>query len=128
MPDTSPAEAAAAERDANRIIEQQLQTRLADVEQVAKADLLAYFRPMFPPADDQIKDAVEAIPDRGDALMVVLETGGGYMNVVERIARIFRHHYDRVDFVVPSYAMFGWDRPRDGWRFEIRSTWTMRRC
>lgn len=27
------------------------------------------------------------------------------MDTAERIARIFRHHYQRVDFLVPSYAM-----------------------
>jgi hypothetical protein len=99
------AEESAAERDSNRIIEQQLAERSNVVECAADADVLAYFGPMYPPADDQIKDAVEDITERREALMVVLETGGGYVNVVERIARIFRHHYRRVDFVVPSYAM-----------------------
>jgi hypothetical protein len=37
--------------------------------------------------------------------MVVLETNGGYVDVAERIARILRHHYKRVDFVVPGFAM-----------------------
>jgi len=99
------AESAAAERDSNIIIEQQLKGRLDAIEKAANTDLLAYFGPMYPPADDQIKDAVEALTKRKGTLMVVLETGGGYVNVVERIARIFRHHYKRVEFVVPNYAM-----------------------
>ena len=69
------------------------------------ADALSFIGPMYPPADDQVKDAVEAITDRQNTLLVLLETGGGYVNVAERIARIFRHHYHRVEFVVPSYAM-----------------------
>jgi ClpP class serine protease len=96
---------AAAERDSNRIIEHQLSERRATLEEAVNADVLSYVGPMYPPADDEIKDAIEAIDGRRDGLVVVIETGGGYVNVAERIARIFRHHYERVDFVVPSYAM-----------------------
>ncbi len=94
-----------AERNANNLIEQQLDERVAAVEAAANADVLTYIGPLFPPADDEAKDAVEAISPRRPALLVVLESAGGYANVAERIARIFRHHYDRVDFAVPSYAM-----------------------
>lgn len=96
---------ASAERDSNRIIEQQLGERRESLEQAVDADVLSYVGPMYPPADDEIKDAIEAIDGRRDGLVVILETGGGYVNIAERIARIFRHHYKRVDFVVPSYAM-----------------------
>jgi membrane-bound ClpP family serine protease len=34
-----------------------------------------------------------------------LETDGGYIQVVERIVRVFRNYYGRVEFVVPNYAM-----------------------
>lgn len=95
----------AAERDSNLIIEGQLDERAATLEKAARADVLAYLGPMYEPVDDEIKDAVEAIQDRNGALMVLIETGGGYITVAERIARIFRHHYKRVDFVVPTYAM-----------------------
>ena len=40
-----------------------------------------------------------------EALLVLLETTGGLITVAERMARIFRHHYRRVDFLVPTYAM-----------------------
>jgi hypothetical protein len=97
---------AAAERDANSLIERQLDARLDAIENIAQADVLAYLGPMFAPSDDAIKDAVEAHQGRRRrALMVMLETNGGYITVVERIAGIFRHHYRRVDFVVPTFAM-----------------------
>lgn len=98
-------DATRAERNANKLIEQQLDERLAGVAAAANADVLMYMGQLFPPADDEVKDALEAVADRRPALMVVLETSGGYANVAERMARIFRHHYRRVDFVVPSYAM-----------------------
>lgn len=67
--------------------------------------MLTYVGPIIQPADDEIKDAVESIDNRRSGLMVMLETDGGYVDTAERIARIFRHHYSRVDFVVPNYAM-----------------------
>jgi len=92
-------------RDSNRIIEQQLDDRITGIENAVDADVLAYVGPMYPPADDEVKDAVEALNPRRPTLMVILETPGGYVDTAERIARIFRHHYDRVEFVVPTRAM-----------------------
>jgi hypothetical protein len=97
--------AAAAERDSNNIIELQLGERAMAVERATNADVLTYMGPISPPADDLIKDAVEDINNRRAGIMVVLETPGGYIDVAERIARILRHHYRRVEFLVPSYAM-----------------------
>jgi hypothetical protein len=94
-----------AERDANTIIEQQLVVRRQDLESEVGADCLTYLGPIHPWFVDEIKDAVEAIANRRKALLVMLETHGGYMDVAERIARIFRHHYRRVEFLVPSFAM-----------------------
>ena len=38
-------------------------------------------------------------------LAVILETDGGYIEVVERIVKTLRHHYNNVEFVVPNFAM-----------------------
>ena len=94
-----------AERDANIIIERQLDERVEALEQAMDADVVTYMGPMYTPADDAMKDAIEGVEDRRDSLLCVLETLGGYIDTAERIARIFRHHYQRVDFLVPSYAM-----------------------
>ncbi|HEV2218379.1 MAG TPA: serine dehydrogenasease [Candidatus Dormibacteraeota bacterium] len=94
-----------AERDSNRIIEGQLDARLAALEAAAGADVIAYLGDMYSPADDWIKDAVEAITPHRRAVAFLIETPGGFITVAERIARILRHHYRRVDFFVPTYAM-----------------------
>ncbi|MBA3616082.1 MAG: serine dehydrogenasease [Rubrobacteraceae bacterium] len=91
----------AAERDSNKLIEQQLDERIKDLERAADADVLTYMGPIYRPADDEIKDAIES---RRSNLLVVLETEGGHIDVAERMARIFRHHYQRVEFLVPSFA------------------------
>lgn len=94
-----------AERDSNLIIEQQLDERLRVLEKETNSDVLCCIGAMFPPLDDAVKDVVEDIDPRQEGVSVVLETPGGFIHVAERIARILRHHYDRVDFLVPSYAM-----------------------
>lgn len=94
-----------AERDANIIIEQQLDDRVRGIEDAVDADVITYMGPMYMPADDLIKEAIEDTKDRRGSLMCILETAGGYIDTAERIARIFRHHYGKVDFLVPSYAM-----------------------
>ena len=98
-------ELTAAERDSNSIIEGQLDVRIDALETATNADVLSYLGPIYPPADDLIKDAVESIENPRRSLVVVLETNGGYITVAERIARILRHHYRRLDFLVPSFAM-----------------------
>lgn len=96
---------AVAERDSNSIIEQQLDVRLSSLEDSIESDALTYIGPLYPPLDDEIKDAVESIESRRPKLTVIIETGGGLITVAERMARIFRHHYKQVEFAVPSHAM-----------------------
>jgi hypothetical protein len=103
-------EATAAERDSNRLIESQLNQRAEALEAaLGGSHVLSYLGSMYPPADDEIKDAVEELAGgrrrRQAALLVLLETDGGLITVAERMARIFRHHYQRVDFLVPTFAM-----------------------
>ncbi len=104
------AETAAAERDSNLIIETQLDSRIETLESAADAHVVSYLGPMYEPADDEIKDAVEEVArtrrrPRQKSVLVFLETGGGLITVAERMANIFRHHYSRVDFLIPTYAM-----------------------
>lgn len=93
------------ERDSNSIIENELNERAAALAEVADADVLGYIGPMAKPADDEIKEALETLDRKNSALLVLLETSGGYITVVERIVQILRHHYRRVDFAVPTFAM-----------------------
>ncbi len=97
--------AAAGERDANRIIEEQLAARVETLESVSESDVLSYIGPIYPMASDMIKDAVEALPDKRNSALFLLETGGGLIDVAERIAIILRHHYKKVSFLVPAEAM-----------------------
>lgn len=54
-----------------------------------------------------VEDLVE-IPPQGTSvpnrLSVILETTGGYVEVVERLYCVFRKHYEFVDFIIPNFA------------------------
>jgi hypothetical protein len=54
--------------------------------------------------DDLLRDAVEQLPKKRPQIAMVLQTDGGYVEVVERIVKLLRHHYKYVSFIVPNYA------------------------
>lgn len=101
---------------AGRIVEEQLDPHLCEVQKEFKSDALAFVGPLFYGADESIREAVEFIQSRGKIgkrpglqkrpkLSVILETPGGYGEVAERIANLLHRHFDFVEFVVPNYAM-----------------------
>jgi hypothetical protein len=92
-------------RDANWIIEEQLRRRAESLEEASDSDVLFYIGPMYPIAGEMIKDSIEALPEKRDSVLVLLETAGGLSYVAERVAVVLRHHYKRVSFVVPGAAM-----------------------
>lgn len=68
--------------------------------------MITVVAPMAQPIDDYVRDAVEDIDPRSKKLFVVLETAGGSIEVVERIADLFRYFYPgEIGFIVPNYAM-----------------------
>jgi ClpP class serine protease len=71
--------------------------------------VLTFIGPIEATVDDLIRDAVEARcqdrRNRKPKLTMLLETPGGYVEVVQRIVHTLRSHYRQVDFVIPNYAM-----------------------
>lgn len=61
---------------------------------------------IVPPLDSEIRVVLEGIKTQStnDHLIVMLQTGGGFMETVERIVTIMREHYHQVSFVIPDYA------------------------
>ncbi len=92
-------------RGANEFIELTLAQYLSDLETQFSADCLTYVGPLVAGADDRIRDGIEAISQKNSKLVVVLETPGGFAEVVRRVSDTFRQHYQVVDFCVPSHAM-----------------------
>jgi len=100
-----------------RIVEEQLDCHLGALQKAfGGADALAFVGPLFYGVDEAIRDAVEWI-HRGmkrskpnvihkrPKLVVLLDTPGGYSQVVERIADCLHKHFNSVEFVIPNRAM-----------------------
>ena len=79
--------------------------RLRAIEDMLKADALTILSPINSGLEHLVKVAVEAREERRQTLAVILDTPGGVVEVVERIVRVLRHHYDHVKFVIPDRAM-----------------------
>ncbi len=93
---------------ANTVVEAQLTYLLGRIEDRMRAECFAYSGPMVFGADDRIRDAVETLAAaRGKRrkLVFILETDGGYAEVVRRISDALRHHYKVVDYLIPNHAM-----------------------
>jgi len=76
-----------------------------------KSDVLVIKAPIRFGLDDLIRTEIEDLHDpanksdkRPGALSVIVETTGGFIEVVERISNVFRKHYSHVDFIVPNWA------------------------
>ena len=92
---------------ANRIVEEELDEHLKKIEDKMEATALSFCGPILYGVDKEIRDAVENINDarKKKKLIVILETYGGYIEVVQRIADLFRKHFSLVEFIVPDHAM-----------------------
>jgi hypothetical protein len=70
------------------------------------ADVLTFCGALTYGSDLQIRDALEAMKASGKPTIgFILDTTGGYIVVVERIANVLRSKYKHVEFIVPDAAM-----------------------
>lgn len=78
-----------------------------DLEKKVDGDVLALVGPLFPGIDGVVRNAAESFPEkeRRKKLAVVLSTGGGVVETVERIVTALRHYWAEVVFIVPDKAM-----------------------
>lgn len=91
--------------DANTFIEQQRDTNIKNLQSTIDADVISFSGPIIRTIDDFIRNAIESIKNKRPKLAVILQTTGGYIEVAERIANLFRYHYRYVEFIIPNYAM-----------------------
>jgi len=96
---------------ADNLIRQELKECNRRLGEHLKSDVLILKSPIRFGLDDTIRTEVENLHDpanakdaRPECLTVLVETTGGYIEVVERIYNVFRKHYRVVNFIVPNYA------------------------
>jgi len=92
--------------NSNEIIETELNARLAALGKAFDGDTLTFSGALVRGVDDVIRAAVEQIRSDSDQerLVVVLNTPGGYIEVVQRIVETLRYHYSYIDFIIPNSA------------------------
>lgn len=92
----------------NDLIEAELRAHNEKLSEHFRSDSIIVKSPIRFGLDDLIKSEIEELHSssatRPTNLTVLLETTGGYIEVVERIYNVFRRFYDHVNFIVPNYA------------------------
>lgn len=90
------------------IVIEELGGHISSLEEYTKGDILSFIGPLEYGAENLFRVLVEQLhtkKQRAPKLCMIVETLGGYSEVVERIVHTLRHHYKCVDFIVPNYAM-----------------------
>ena len=83
--------------------------RATKLEELLDADVILYSGVIAPPFVRAFRNFLEGVRGRskrkGKRLAIVLRTGGGSVETVERYVDIARHLYNDISFVVPDAAM-----------------------
>lgn len=92
--------------NANDFIETLLDIHLGTISNGLQGDILAFSGALIHGIDDIFRNALERLRQESESkkIVVVLETPGGYIEVVQRIVETLRFHYEFVDFLVPNCA------------------------
>lgn len=93
------------------VVERKLSSANMELGAILDAQVVMLRSPLLLGVDDAVRECIEDLVEyesenggRKFRLCIVIETNGGYIEVVERIYRVFRQHYDEVVFVIPSFA------------------------
>jgi len=83
-----------------------LTERLMDIEKYFNADCLFYYGQIV---EGNIYDIHKLIVELAEekkhkSLVIILTTPGGSILAVERFVNLLRHHYEKINFIVPDYA------------------------
>jgi len=94
------------QESSNTAIEALLLERIGALEKCTDSDVVGFIGNLLFRVDDLTREIIEGMEkDRKTTLTFIIETTGGYLLPVERIAETLRHHYTVVNFLVPNYAL-----------------------
>ena len=79
--------------------------RVKDIEDTADKDVVVIMGAIAPNLDVVVRMALEHLEKRRSALLVILDTPGGFVETAERISETLRNFYKTVDFLIPDKAM-----------------------
>ena len=87
-------------------IKKQLNDHITKIgEQLDDADTISIVSPILPGLDTTVRTVIEMNKTPKNKVVIILQTPGGVVEVVERIVGIIRNFYKEVVVVVPDQAM-----------------------
>lgn len=94
-------------RPLDDFIKRRLDRYLVTIGEIANAEAIALVGPIIGGLERALRDALEAIPNREEqkSIVVILDTPGGIVEVVQRMVTTIRFHYNDMTVIVPDRAM-----------------------
>lgn len=92
-------------RPLDTLMREKLNAYLESIGNQLNADPLSTVGPIMADRDSWIRDAVEMFSERHERIVIILETPGGIVEVVERIVSVIRNFYGEMIVIVPTQAM-----------------------
>ena len=92
---------------ARDFLESMLQLHLSNLASITNSDVMTIYGPMINALPGAVRDRVEWLSvnrECPDILTIILDTGGGLVDSVERTVGVMRQHYSQVDFIIPDKA------------------------
>lgn len=89
----------------DRKIKSHLTQKLDEIGGHFGANAIALFGTIIPGCDVLLRNAVEALPAKRDSVVVILNTSGGVVEVVERMVAVLRQAHKSVTVLIPDRAM-----------------------
>ena len=89
----------------DRHIREDLNRRLTLIGTELGADVVTIVSPILPGLELRLRDAIDALSERQGSVVVILDTPGGVVEVVERMVTALRAIYTYVTGIVPDQAM-----------------------
>jgi len=92
-------------RPLDNYIKVQLTEHLQKIETALDSDGISIISPIVYGIDLRVRDALELITNKKKSLVIIHDTPGGIVEVVERIVDCIRYFYKEIIFIIPDRAM-----------------------
>lgn len=86
-------------------IRDQLTRQLVEIGNKLNAEVVTIVSPIIPGLELRLRTAIENLPHDTTSVIVILDTPGGVVEVVERMVTTLRSVYDDMTVIVPDRAM-----------------------
>ncbi len=89
------------------VVQENLDRHLDEIEKALDRDAVAIYGPIVHGLETLVRDAIERLDNRNAArrAVIIVNTQGGTVEVIERMVDTIRTFYDDVTFIVPDRAM-----------------------